>query len=336
MSPKNISTQDDYQKERFKLIFEYSPVAIWEEDYSPVYKLKKQLRDKKVSDVHAYLNEHSQVVLGAFRKIKVLNINKAALRLYGAKSKKELLENLDKTIHKDAIRVITEEFAALITGKQIFEADFKSKTLDGKLNDVKLCVAVPDIYKETFERVIVTLQDITKEKEYERHLQKLAHTDGLTGVLNHNAVLERLHTELLRAERYALPVSCLMIDLDYFKGINDLCGHQKGDQVLQKVAHTLVQSLREVDIVGRYGGDEFLVILPQTAKENALIAAGRLKDIFEKLTTEAAEGTMYSTISIGIAGLPDRSIKTSKDFIAKADKAMYKAKKDGRNTIAVE
>ncbi len=322
-----------YEHERFKIIFEYSPIAIWEEDFSAVGRLREKLKARKVNNIRAYLSKNIDLVKETFRSLKILDVNKAALDLYGAKTKHELLSNWGKTFHKEAISVIIDEFATLIEGNDVFEATFKSKTLSGKIYDVAMKVSVPEIYKDSFRRVIVTLRDISVQKKYERHLKRLAQTDGLTNVLNHNAICYRLEEEFMRAKRYHLDLSCLMIDLDYFKKINDQYGHQKGDQILKKTAKLIKGNLREVDVVGRYGGDEFLVILPETPPENAKLAAGRLKDFFSKL---AAEGKlMRSTLSIGVGGRPSENIKSAKDLINKIDKAMYLAKKAGRNQIAM-
>jgi len=323
----------DYKQQRHKIIFDYSPIAIWEEDFSAVAKLRRYLERNNVRNIRNYLNQNQELVISTFRKIKILDVNKAAMKLYGAQSKKELISNFGKVIDKDALRVLIDEFAALIEGKQFFEAEFKSKTLNGRKHEVRLTVSVPEVYQKSFKRVIATLQDISVQKKYERHLKKLALTDGLTKVLNHNAILHRLDEEFRRSKRYKLKLSCLMIDLDHFKGINDLCGHQKGDQVLRQSASMFKKHLREVDIIGRYGGDEFLVILPETSSAHALVVADRLIKIFDRLSSRGKEKTHYSTVSIGIGGYPSQGINSSMELVAKVDKAMYAAKKAGRNRI---
>ena len=335
LTAEQITSSENYERERLRIIFEYSPIAIWEEDFSAIADLKKFLQGKKVKDVRSFLRQNTKYVKDTFRKLKVLDVNKAALNLYGAKTKEELLYNLGKTIHKDAINVLADEFAALIEGKDIFEAVFKSKTLNGKLYDVKIRVSVPDVYKHSFKRVIVTLQDISVEKKYERHLKRLAQTDGLTGLLNHNAVAYRLAEEFSRAQRYHLDLSCLMIDLDDFKLVNDKLGHQKGNQVLKKAAQTLKSCLREVDVIGRYGGDEFLVILPETDCQSARIPAERLRKLFEEMSHDKKSPLKGITLSIGIGGRPMAHVKTAVQLVNRIDKAMYHAKKLGGNRIKI-
>lgn len=323
----------NYETERLKLIFEYSPIAIWEEDFSVLGKLKKTLKSQKVRDVRGYLENHIDVVKKTFRGLRVVDVNKAALELYGARNKKELMSRLGKRFHRDAIPVLIDEFVTLLSGKDTFEAIFKSRTLNGKVYDVVMRVSVPEVYKESFKRVIVTFQDISIQKKYEKHLKRLAHTDGLTKVLNHNAICERLEDEWRRAKRYHLDLSCFMIDLDKFKWINDKFGHQKGDIVLKKTAEFIRRNLREVDMVGRYGGDEFLVILPETPPENAHIAAERIRSLFSNFVIN--DKKMFSTLSIGIGGRPPETANTVRELISKIDRAMYTAKKSGGNRIAI-
>ena len=331
MSASKQRAGQKYQHERFRIIFEYSPIAIWEEDFSILGKLRTRLKTLGVKDSRDYLSKHIDVVKQTFRGLKVLDVNRAALDLYGAKTKKELMSNLGRTFHKEAIPVLIDEFASLLEGKEVFEAVFKSKTLDGRVYDVAMKVSVPEIYKESFKRVVVTLRDISVQKRYERHLKRLAQTDGLTKVLNHSAISYRLEEEFMRAKRYHLDLSCMMIDLDNFKDINDHYGHQKGDQVLKRTAKLIKQNLRDVDVVGRYGGDEFLVILPETSPESAKVAAMRLKNFFSNLLQN--KHTVYSTLSIGVGGRPSANVNSAKDLIIKIDKAMYASKKNGRNQM---
>lgn len=333
---KNTGKQfinQQYKQERLKIIFEYSPVAIWEEDFSALAELKKTMEKAKAKDIKKYLKEDPDLVKRTFRKFKVLDVNKAAIRLYGARSKKELIANLDKIFNKDVAGILVDEFTALLEGKSIFEAEFKSKTLDGETYDVLLRVSVPEMFKGSFERVIVTFLDISVQKKLERNLRRLAQIDGLTKLFNQVAIKQRLKEEFIRAKRYNQNLSCMMIDLDRFKNINDKFGHQKGDQILRRTASLVEEHLREVDIVGRYGGDEFLAILPETPKENAMVAALRIRDLFNNLSKKKKGALRFSTVSIGVSGYCGEELKSANDLIAKSDEAMYSAKKAGRNQV---
>ncbi|MBF0479057.1 MAG: GGDEF domain-containing protein [Candidatus Omnitrophica bacterium] len=322
-----------YDKEKFQMIFEYSPIAIWEEDFSAVAELGEYLKKRKVTDIKKYLTEHPKLVTETFCKLKILDVNIAALELYGAKTKKQLIDNLGKVVHKSALATFVDEFSALLSGQNTFETEFKSRTLGGRLYDVHLKVSVPEIYKTTFKRVVVTLQDISVQKRYERHLKQLAQIDGMTKVLNHSAIEYRLEEEIARSKRYRLELACMMIDMDNFKQVNDKYGHQKGDQVIKKTAELIRQHLREVDIVGRYGGDEFIIILPETPKQNAITAAERLRKLFDDRMHDMSVKIPFCTVSIGVGGMPDSDVNSSKDMIKKIDHGMYEAKKSGKNCV---
>jgi diguanylate cyclase (GGDEF)-like protein len=155
--------------------------------------------------------------------------------------------------------------------------------------------------------------------------QRLANVDTLTGLPNRAALDARILEEFERAFRYDQPMSILFIDIDHFKQINDRLGHAAGDQVLRRIADGLRQTARSIDFVGRYGGEEFLVIAPGTWTADATILGERLRVQSQELT---ADGTI--TISIGIAGFPEHAMD-SKSLIERADRALYTAKSSGRN-----
>ncbi|MFA5087398.1 MAG: sensor domain-containing diguanylate cyclase [Candidatus Omnitrophota bacterium] len=333
---KQTKMEKRYEQERFRLIFENSPIAIWEEDISALALLQKHLQDRTVTNIRKYLIEHPQLVKKTFRGIRILDVNKAALKLYGAKTKEELVTNLGKTFTKNTLDILINEFSALLEGKTFFEAEFKSRTIQGVLYDVFMKVSLPDEHKKTFSRVVVTMQDISERKRLERYLRRIAQLDSLTKLYNHNTINQRLEAEFIRAKRYGSSLSCMMIDLDHFKIINDEYGHQKGDRIIYQVASTLKSSIRQVDIIGRYGGDEFLVILPETKAQNARMAALRIQQIFTQKQFLISKGTSIRiALSIGISGFPEKGVKASRDMVARADKAMYQAKNAGRNRIAI-
>jgi len=158
--------------------------------------------------------------------------------------------------------------------------------------------------------------------------EHLSLTDGLTGLYNHRYFQEQLEVEVKRAQRYDLNLSLIMIDLDHFKEFNDSYGHLEGDSLLRKISQILKSSLRETDFVARYGGEEFAVILPETNKERASIAAERIRKTINEQTF--GEGGVKMTISLGVASYPDDACLRA-DLIKKADEALYRAKREGRN-----
>ncbi len=163
-------------------------------------------------------------------------------------------------------------------------------------------------------------------------IEKLATTDGLTGLLNHRLFQEKLSEELRRLNRFSDPTTLLLIDLDYFKKINDTYGHPVGDLVLKGVAKIIKETIRDIDIPARYGGEEFAAILPGTEGAGAKMIAERLRKAVMNSSFTAAGSSFKITISIGIATSPFDA-KSKEELIKKADIALYHAKNSGRNQI---
>ena len=159
-------------------------------------------------------------------------------------------------------------------------------------------------------------------------LEKASITDALTGLFNRRRLDEAFAHELDRTQRYAKPVSLIISDVDHFKSVNDTHGHQAGDEVLQTMAGVLRHGVRAVDIVGRWGGEEFLVICPDTDLDGALALAEKLRAAIE---TTAFPGIGNATSSFGIAQYRDG--ESFKDIVARADTALYRAKIGGRNRV---
>jgi diguanylate cyclase (GGDEF)-like protein len=173
-----------------------------------------------------------------------------------------------------------------------------------------------------------------KLMELHRQLQKLAHTDELTALYNKRRLQSQLENEVSRARRYGSKISCLMIDLDRFKPINDTHGHMAGDQVLAELGSIFRKSSRESDFIARYGGDEFTILLPQTDARGALCAAEKLRRKVEEHRFDLGNGQQVSlTLSIGVTTSPDQGPLDAHQIISRADEAMYLAKRAGGNAI---
>jgi diguanylate cyclase (GGDEF)-like protein len=170
--------------------------------------------------------------------------------------------------------------------------------------------------------------------DHER-LQRLAAIDPLTGLYNRRFGMARLHEEFTRAARQKMPLGVLMFDIDHFKKVNDTYGHLIGDRILTKVSMLCRSVLREGDIVMRYGGEEFLAILPAASKEDVTDIGERIRRIVEETQFDVGEQLTQITISIGGAAYPDLKIATEDDLVMCADEAMYSAKHSGRNCLRV-
>jgi len=182
-------------------------------------------------------------------------------------------------------------------------------------------------------------KELTLQHELERknqELETLATTDALTGLANRRLALTLFERELGRARRYRLLLSVLMLDIDHFKQINDTYGHLVGDEVLRRLGEVVRTNIRAVDVAGRYGGEEFLIVMPETGLEGALVFAERLRSRVADLEFDAGPGkTFRITISVGVTQCEDADAATIDDLLAAADRALYQAKREGRNRVAV-
>lgn len=163
---------------------------------------------------------------------------------------------------------------------------------------------------------------------------EVAQVDALTFLLNRRMIVQELQREILRAERYNSPFSISLVDIDHFKKVNDVYGHLAGDEVLRHVASQLRDHIRHPDIVGRYGGEEFLILLPNTKSSAAAEQAGRLSKQVRETIMDVYEHSLKITISIGIAQL-QTGVDTWETVLKRADNAMYEAKNSGRDRWAV-
>lgn len=203
---------------------------------------------------------------------------------------------------------------------------------------INLLSQMPQFFTEEHIGRLMTLANQTavaveRARLFEQ-LQELATTDGLTGLANRRHFFELADQVFLRARRYRSRLAALMLDVDHFKRVNDLYGHGVGDQVLQGVARLCRQNMRQVDIIGRYGGEEIAFVMPETGVEEARIAAERLCKIIATHPFETQAGQIRVTVSIGGSGL--REDDSALHFLLdRADQALYQAKQNGRNQVVM-
>lgn len=168
-----------------------------------------------------------------------------------------------------------------------------------------------------------------RAKKYAQNMEEIAITDGLTGLYNHRFVRQRLEEEISKARRYKRKLSVIMLDIDHFKKLNDTQGHQYGDYVLKKIAEILQQSVRNTDTIGRYGGEEFIIVCSETGLAESYMLANRLRAEIER---SQFKRQVQVTISGGVAELHEENIQ---QLVEKADRCLYSAKRLGRNRIGM-
>lgn len=221
---------------------------------------------------------------------------------------------------RGAMLMIINGFA--ISGLMAMILGMRSLQLQRKAHESALALAV-------------SLKTIDLERELREKAEEQARTDHLTGLFNRRYFMGQAERELARAKRYQKPLSLLMIDIDHFKSVNDTWGHAAGNLVLQGVSRIFVKMLREVDIVGRLGGEEFAVLLTETDAAHAMLVAERLREMIEQAVMTPPNGeTLRITVSLGLAALNARDINLDQLF-GEADVALYRAKQSGRNRTVI-
>lgn len=233
---------------------------------------------------------------------------------------------ITRILPQDAARVEaqTQQSAATMGNVHV---EFRAHHADGSIRWIE-CRSTPQ--KEADGSILWTgiLLDITQRKLAEERVQAMAITDGLTGITNRQALGRLLEKEMERASRYRPPLSLIMYDLDHFKHINDQFGHNAGDDVLKTIADLVNQLLRDTDHHGRWGGEEFMVLLPETGLEAAGKVAEKLR---QAIASHRFEGVGNVTASFGVAQLVPG--EDSRSLAQRVDKALYRAKALGRNRV---
>jgi len=196
-------------------------------------------------------------------------------------------------------------------------------------------LAIEGVTEEDKEKVMILGHQFAlalRRVRLYQEIEQIAITDSLTEVHTRRHTNERFMEELKRSKARNIKMSFLMIDVDHFKKFNDQYGHITGDQILRGIGVLISENIREIDIAGRYGGEEFCVILPDTDRQGAHYAAERIRQASQKASIKAYDATVKVTVSIGTSTFPDDGKKMD-ELIDKADWALYRSKKYGRNTV---
>ena len=222
-----------------------------------------------------------------------------------------------------------EEFDQFKKRKDVFHFTLKSKKK--KLGHV----VIEELNDEDKEKAMVLCHQfalaLQRVKLY-KQMEQVAITDSLTNVHTRRHVMSRLQEEWQRSVSKKINLSFLMIDIDHFKSFNDQYGHLTGDQILREIAQYIQDSIREIDVPGRYGGEEFCVILPDTDTEGAYYVAERVRSTTEEAILKVYDMELKVTLSVGVSSFP-QDAKTIEELIDKADWSLYKAKRSGRNRV---
>jgi len=187
----------------------------------------------------------------------------------------------------------------------------------------------------SIEFIFIAVHDVTETVNFEQKVMEMEMRDALTGINNRHSLEIRLEEEIERHKRYGHQLSMIMVDIDYFKQVNDTCGHQCGDFILQQIAAIIEKNIRSQDILARYGGEEFCCLLPETSMEAAANLAERFRKKISQKAYRYLDKRVNITISLGVSTLNEETT-TAEMLLKKADAGVCAAKNAGRNRVVVE
>ncbi|MDF2569505.1 MAG: hypothetical protein K0R55_1109 [Sporomusa sp.] len=270
------------------------------------------------------------MIVTSFETGQILFVNKPAIEFYELDYQEVSTVKTTDLYIDSAARL--QMLATLLGERQLngFETQIRTRKT-GQLKWALISARFTQFWEENC--LISTHIDITERKQIEEDLTRLATIDEMTGIYNRRYFMQLAAKEWARACRYKRNIVVLVLDIDHFKLVNDTFGHPGGDQVLRTLAGSFSQMLRQQDIFGRIGGEEFAVLLPETGVDAALQVAERLRVALQQQTIQLEDGqTLSITISIGVAAAKDTD-KNFGDILTRADKGLYLAKGSGRNCV---
>ncbi|HYH20749.1 MAG TPA: sensor domain-containing diguanylate cyclase [Azospirillum sp.] len=289
---------------------------------------KDDLADSRAMIERMFMAAPIPMFVTTRRESRLVKANDAAYTFFGGDPAAFGVHTIDQLYVDPSHRAAL--LAALDRDGRVGGFETQVRLGDGSRRDVLLAATPLDIAREPC--LMCGVVDITSRKALESHLEWLATTDPLTGLANRNRFFTVAEVEMRRAERVARPVSVLMIDLDHFKRVNDTHGHEVGDAVLKAFARLSRAALRPQDLVARFGGEEFAVLLPETDRNGALAIAERLRAEAEGLRGDGVPPEVGVTVSIGVSEI-DKAERTPDLALSRADRALYAAKRAGRNRV---
>ncbi|BBI99087.1 hypothetical protein FGKAn22_07800 [Ferrigenium kumadai] len=243
--------------------------------------------------------------------------------------------NFADLITRDSLKAFQECFSHLKEHGSVLDIEFDMLRKDGTVLPVLMNASVVKDDNGDYLMCRATVYDITERKALQQELERQARTDSLTGISNRRYFMQRAEQELGRSRRFGHTLSMLMLDIDFFKAVNDNHGHAAGDMVLILLAKIACNAVRDVDVLGRIGGEEFAILLPETDTQMAAQVAERLRQEIETASVPIEQGpAIHFTISIGVATLRDDDAGIDA-LLKHADQALYEAKQTGRNRVCI-
>lgn len=301
-------------------LFEHSPVSLWVEDFSVVKQLMDGVRDQGITDFRVFTDVHPEFVERCMSEIRVIDVNRQTLTMFGAPDRDTLLKRLPEVFRDEMVRPFTEQLIDLWNGVLFQKRETVNYALDGQMLHVHLQFSVLPGHERDWSLVQVSLTDITARKKAEGYLEFLGKHDALTKLRNRSFFDE----ELNRLERRGPhPVAVLVIDLNGLKAANDLRGHAAGDALLRRAGEVLGKLVEPPLTAARIGGDEFAVLIPAGDEHAAHQRIAQLNELVE-VNNQFYLGEALS-LAVGWAvSQPGERLETT---VHRADAMMYAQKK---------
>ena len=265
----------------------------------------------------------------------IVDVNAAWLEMMGMETEQVLGKSFGDLMGAGEWRKFMYMFPSFIKNGVLSNLRLTINHADGSPIVIELNGRVAYDIHGDFKQTHCVLQNITERIAMENELRRMATSDPLTGLANRRAFFAAADRALLQCARYHHPYTVMMLDIDHFKSINDTFGHDVGDQVLKLASQHMKSRIRNVDIMGRLGGEEFAITLPETDLSTALDIAERIRLSVASLSLETDQGRVSFTISIGLTKLAD-ACSSNEQLIKQADELLYRAKQNGRNRVEAE
>ncbi len=321
-----------------------TPVCLGGKDVTHFIAVKQDISTRKSaertlreSEAHFRLfYEHAPVAYESLDASgHILEVNDEWLNQFGYSREQVIGSFIGNFLAPGQESLLKERFANFLREGAMRKAEYDFMHRDGGIVTVAVDGLIDLDERGNFQRTQCVLHNITARKQMEQELRYLAATDVLTGLANRRHFLDQMRLALARHQRHDTPTALLMLDLDWFKRVNDRYGHAVGDEVLQHYANVIQSSLRRIDLLGRLGGEEFAILLPDTEATGAYEFAERVRHLAATEPAQTKAGDIPVTLSIGVTVFAPHDHGTDV-ILARADRALYRAKENGRNRVELE
>ncbi len=287
----------------------------------------------------AIVEGQTEVISRFYADGRYIFINEAYSKFFGKSPDEVVGKKWQPVVHPDDVDRVISELTTMSATNPIVMIENRVFSADGHIHWMQFCNRGFYDSDDQLIEIQSVGRDVTKRKSMEQQIERLAFYDLLTGLPNRTYFLDQLNLAISRAARSKQYSACLFLDLDNFKSVNDTHGHDYGDMLLIEVATRIKSNLRSTDLVGRFGGDEFIIVM-ESLNENAEIAKAEVLLLTEKVRGQLSEPFSINefefniSVSIGVSMFNDH-LKSTKDLLKEADTAMYEAKRLGKNRICV-